>query len=74
MMKCVTGIDWEDLTEAIPAFLSIVIMPLTLSITEGISFGVIFYALLKLVTGKGRRVHWLIYVFAVLFIVRYIIE
>jgi AGZA family xanthine/uracil permease-like MFS transporter len=49
-------------------------MPLTLSITEGISFGVISYALLKLVTGKGRRVHWLIYVFAVLFIVRYIIE
>ncbi len=74
MMKCVTRIDWEDLTEAIPAFLSIVIMPLTLSITEGISFGFISYALLKLVTGKGKRVHWLVYVFAVLFIVRYIIE
>ncbi len=74
MMKCVTRIDWDDLTEAIPAFLSIVIMPLTLSITEGISFGFISYALLKLVTGKGRRVHWLIYVFAVLFIIRYIIE
>jgi AGZA family xanthine/uracil permease-like MFS transporter len=74
MMKGVTRIDWEDLTEAIPAFLSIVIMPLTLSITEGISFGFISYALLKLVTGKGRRVHWLIYLFAVLFIVRYFIE
>jgi AGZA family xanthine/uracil permease-like MFS transporter len=74
MMKCVTRIDWEDLTEAIPAFLSIVVMPLTVSITEGISFGFISYALLKLVTGKGRQVHWLIYVFAVLFIVRYIIE
>lgn len=74
MMRCVTRIDWEDLTEAIPAFLSIVIMPLTLSITEGISFGFIAYALLKLVTGKGKRVHWLVYVFAALFIVRYIVE
>jgi AGZA family xanthine/uracil permease-like MFS transporter len=74
MMKCVTRIDWEDLTEAIPAFLCIVIMPLTLSITEGISFGFISYALLKLVTGKGKQVHWLIYVFAVLFIIRYMIE
>jgi len=74
MMKCVTRIEWDDLTEAIPAFLSIVIMPLTLSITEGISFGFIAYALLKLVTGKGRRVHWLVYVFAALFVVRYLVE
>jgi adenine/guanine/hypoxanthine permease len=74
MMRCVTSIDWEDLTEAIPAFLCIVVMPLTVSITEGISFGFIAYALLKLVTGKGKRVHWLIYVFAALFIVRYIVE
>lgn len=74
MMKCVTRIDWEDLTEAVPAFLSIVIMPLTVSITEGISFGFISYSLLKLVTGKGKQVHWLIYLFAVLFIIRYVIE
>jgi adenine/guanine/hypoxanthine permease len=74
MMKGMTRIDWEDMTEAIPAFLSIIIMPLTLSITEGISFGFIAYALLKLVTGKGRRVHWLVYVFAVLCVVRYVIE
>jgi len=74
MMKCVTRIDWEDLTEAVPAFLSIVIMPLTVSITEGISFGFISYSLLKLVTGKGKQVHWLIYVFSVLFIIRYVIE
>lgn len=71
MMRCVTSIDWEDLTEAIPAFLSIIIMPLTLSITEGISFGFIAYSLLKLVSGKGRQVHWLIYLFAGLFIIRY---
>ncbi len=73
MMKCVTRIDWDDLTEAIPAFLSIIITPLTLSITEGISFGFISYALLKLATGKGKQVHWLIYVFSILLIVRYVI-
>jgi len=74
MMKCVKRIDWDDLTEAIPAFLSIVIMPLTLSITEGISFGLIAYVLLKLAAGKGRQVHWLIYVFAALFVLRYVLK
>jgi AGZA family xanthine/uracil permease-like MFS transporter len=74
MMKCVKFIDWDDLTEAIPAFLSIVIMPLTLSITEGISFGFISYVLLKLASGRGRQVHWLIYLFAGLFVVRYILK
>ncbi|MFB0566830.1 MAG: NCS2 family permease [Candidatus Aminicenantaceae bacterium] len=74
MMRCVAYIDWEDLTEAIPAFLTIIIMPLALSITEGIAFGFISYSLLKLVTGKGRAVHWVIYLFAVLFVVRYLIK
>ncbi len=73
MMKCVTFIDWEDPTEAIPAFLSVIIMPLTLSITEGISFGFISYSLLKLAGGKGRTVHWLVYLFSALFVVRYIL-
>ncbi|MFQ6038210.1 MAG: NCS2 family permease, partial [Candidatus Aminicenantales bacterium] len=73
MMTCVKSIDWEDLTEALPAFLAIVVMPLTLNITEGIAFGFISYAFLKLVTGKGREVHWVIYLFAILFVVRYIV-
>jgi len=47
-------------------------MPLTISITEGIAFGFISYSLFKLVSGQGRRVHWLIYLFAVLFVARYI--
>ena len=74
MMKCVTFIKWEDLTEAIPAFLTIIIMPLTVSITEGIAFGFISYSLLKLITGKGREVHWIIYLFSFLFIIRYLIK
>jgi len=74
MMKCVKFIDWDDLTESIPAFLAIVIMPLTLSITEGISFGFISYVLLKLAAGQGRRVHGLIYLFAALFVLRYALK
>ncbi|HSA95076.1 MAG TPA: NCS2 family permease [Acidobacteriota bacterium] len=74
MMKCVKFIDWDDISEAIPAFLSVIIMPLTLSITEGISFGFISYVLLKLAAGKGRRVHWLIYLVAGLFVLRYVLR
>ena len=72
MLRNVTYIDWDDITESIPAFLTMLMMPLTFSITEGIAFGFISHALLKLVKGKGRQIHWLIYFFAVLFIGRYI--
>lgn len=74
MMKCITMIDWNDLTEAIPAFLTIIIMPLTLSITEGISFGFISYSILKLSTGRGKQVHWIIYLFSSLFVIRYFLK
>lgn len=72
MMCGVTKIKWQDATEAIPAFLTIVIMPYAYSITEGIAVGFIFYALLKLVTGKIREVHPILLVFAALFVLRYI--
>ncbi len=71
MIRSVRDIDWDDFTEALPAFLTLVLMPLTFSITDGIAFGFISYALLKLVTGRAREAHWLIYVFALLFIARY---
>ena len=72
MLKNVVHIDWDDATESIPAFLTFLMMPLTFSITEGIAFGFISYALLKLIKGQGRQVHWLLYLFAVLFVARYI--
>ncbi len=72
MMKSVVHIIWDDSTESIPAFLVIIMMPFTFSITEGIAFGFISYTLLKLVSGQGRQVHWFLYVMAMLFIVRYI--
>jgi AGZA family xanthine/uracil permease-like MFS transporter len=71
MIGSVREIAWDDLTEAVPAFLTMILMPLTVSITEGIAFGFIAYAVLKLATGRGREAHPLVYVFAVLFVARY---
>jgi AGZA family xanthine/uracil permease-like MFS transporter len=71
MMESVTKIAWTDPTESIPAFLTAVTMPLALSITDGIAFGFIAYALLKIATGRGRELPWLGYVFAILFLIRY---
>lgn len=72
MMSGVTRIDWRDFTEAIPAFLTIVIMPYAYSITEGIAVGFIFYTMLKLVTGKIREVHPILIIFSILFVLRYV--
>jgi AGZA family xanthine/uracil permease-like MFS transporter len=71
MMPAVRGIAWDDPAEGIPAFLTIVMIPLTVSITDGIAFGVISHAALKAATGRGRDVHWLMYAFAAVFLLRY---
>jgi len=71
MIRSVRDIGWDDFTEALPAFLTLIVMPLTFSITDGIAFGFISYALLKIVTSRVREAHWLIYLFAVLFVLRY---
>jgi adenine/guanine/hypoxanthine permease len=67
MMTSLGKIDWNQFDEAFPAFLIILSMPLTSSIATGIALGFISYPLLKLVRGKGRDVHPLLYLFAVLF-------
>jgi AGZA family xanthine/uracil permease-like MFS transporter len=72
MLRNVSRIPWEDTTEAVPAFLTMTIMPFAFSITEGIAFGFISYALLKTVTGKRRDVPGMVHLFAVLFVIRYI--
>lgn len=74
MMRGVRAIAWDDMTEAIPAFLTIIVMPLAVSITDGIAFGFVAYAFLKLSTGRGREAHGLVYLFAGLFLVRYAIR
>jgi AGZA family xanthine/uracil permease-like MFS transporter len=70
-MESVRHIRWDDLTESIPAFLAIVVMPLAFSITDGIAFGFIAYAILKPATGRARELHWLAYVFAALLALKY---
>ena len=73
MVGNVRRIEWDDPTEAIPAFLTIVLMPLTVSITEGVAFGFVSFALLKLATGRVADANWLVYMFALLFLVRYVV-
>lgn len=71
MMQTVVRIDWEDASEAIPAFMTIMAMPFTFSIATGIAFGFITYPVVKIIAGKGRDVHWIVYVLAVLFALRF---
>ena len=71
MIGAVTSIKWEDMTEAIPAFLTMLAMPLTFSIANGLALGFIFYPLLKVLTGRWREVSPLVYVLALLFVLRY---
>ena len=74
MVGTVTDIrfDLDNLTEAIPAYLAIIAMPLFYSISVGISMGVISYVLLNLAAGKGKKITPLMYVLALLFILKYI--
>ncbi len=74
MMQQVTGIDWDDLEVAVPAFLTIVLMPFTYSITVGIGAGFVSYVFLKLVRGKAAEVHALLWVVAGLFVVYFAID
>jgi adenine/guanine/hypoxanthine permease len=72
MIRSILRIRWDDFSEAIPAFLTMLVMPLTFSITEGIAFGFISYALLKTVQGKFNEVPRVVTLFAVLFLLRYV--
>ena len=72
MLHSIVKIDWQEYSESIPAFLVIITMPLTFSIATGIAFGFISYAGIKLFTGKGKQVSWLVYVLALLFILRFV--
>lgn len=73
MMSPIKEIDLEDFTEAIPAFLTIVMMPFAYSIAEGIVFGMVSYVILKLITGKWRDVSVVMYILAFLFILKEIL-
>ncbi len=74
MMSPVKNIDFDDFTESIPAFLTIVMMPLTYSISEGILFGVLSFVLLKVLTGKFKDISIVTVVLAILFLLKFLTQ
>ncbi len=72
MLHSVTRIAWRDYSESIPAFLVMLAVPFTFSISTGIAIGFISFACIKAFTGKGREVSWLVYLLAALFILRFV--
>ncbi len=72
MMTAIGEIDWNDPVVAISAFLTMTAIPLTFSIANGLAFGFSSYTLLKLASGQGRKVNWLVYVLTALFILRFL--
>jgi AGZA family xanthine/uracil permease-like MFS transporter len=73
MMTAVRYIPWEEADEAIPAFLTILTLPLTFNISYGIGFGFISYVLIKLARGKPGEVHPLLYIVALLFTLAFLV-
>ena len=73
MMKEVGALPWDDYTEAIPAFLTLTVMPFTYSITNGIGAGFIAYVFLKTLSGRAREVAPLMYAAAAAFLVYFVI-
>jgi AGZA family xanthine/uracil permease-like MFS transporter len=71
MMTSTAEIEWADSGVAIPAFLTMIAIPLTFSIANGLAFGFIAYTLLKVMRGRFREVNWMVYVLTALFLVRF---
>jgi AGZA family xanthine/uracil permease-like MFS transporter len=73
MLSPILNIDLKDYTESIPAFFTIIMMPLTYSIAEGIVFGMLAYVLLKIFTGKFKDISVIMYILSILFILKFFI-
>jgi AGZA family xanthine/uracil permease-like MFS transporter len=72
MLSGLQSVDWKDPAVAVPVFLTVIGMPLTFSIANGISLGIIAWAAIHLLSGRGRRVHWLMWVLSGLLVARYV--
>jgi AGZA family xanthine/uracil permease-like MFS transporter len=72
MVKSILKIELDDYSESVPAFLAIIVMPMTSSIADGIMFGFISWVILKLVSGQAKKIHPIMYVVSVLFILKVI--
>jgi AGZA family xanthine/uracil permease-like MFS transporter len=73
MLRAIRDIDWDDVTEYLPAFLAVIVMPLTMSISHGIAIGFVAYAAGKLLTGRVKQCPAIVYVVAGLFVLRYVL-
>lgn len=71
MISPIMKIDLDDFTEAIPAFFTIIMMPLTYSIAEGIVFGMLSFVILKLLTGRYKEIKPIMYIIAILFLIKF---
>ena len=72
MLRDLTELEWDDSTEVIPAAVTALMMPFTYSIANGLAFGFITYGLLKLLTGKAREVHYMVWIIGVVFLYKFI--
>ncbi|HOR42560.1 MAG TPA: NCS2 family permease, partial [Atribacterota bacterium] len=72
MITGILNIKWDDFSEALPAFVTLITIPMTYSIANGIALGFITYPLIKLLSGKGKEVHPLVYILGFLFILKFI--
>jgi AGZA family xanthine/uracil permease-like MFS transporter len=72
MLRELTELDWNDSTEVVPAAVTALMMPFTYNIANGLAFGFITYALLKLFTGRARQVHWMVWIIAGVFLFRFV--
>jgi AGZA family xanthine/uracil permease-like MFS transporter len=72
MMRNVGRIEWNDPLEYLPAFITLTLIPFTFSITDGIALGFIAYVILSVVSGRAGMLHWLMVLFTVLFLIRYV--
>lgn len=73
MLKNLMKIVWDDFTEAIPAVVACLAIPLTFSISNGLALGFILYPVIKLLTGRWRDANWLVYVLGILFILKFLL-
>ncbi len=72
MLRDLTELEWDDSTEVIPAAVTALVMPFTYSIANGLAFGFITYGLLKLLTGKAREVHYMVWIIGAIFLYKFI--
>ena len=72
MLRELTELDWDESTEVIPAVVTALVMPFTYSIANGLAFGFISYAAVKLLTGRVRDVHAMVWIIAAVFLFKFV--